>query len=254
MNASTSLEHFNQRWYLQFLTAPRLCFLRASGLQKPSCRWCMSSAIFVDASTGPYSASRPTCVAFHHSFSGPSVHPHSSVMIAQAAKGYATAIEDLTTILGYLSPYFPFTAGGSVVARRDIKVSVLAGRGGPREHRLVRYLITQPPFLGRANIPGTEPDLLRADLLPRPRRPPSPGIHPTRKCRQKTAAESTAHLRSGTGSPGRASERVRRATTPRGDVYGECLGTARRPRGVLGAPAHHMVAAQQRSRGQRGCG
>ena len=72
----------------------------------------------------------------------PPCNLYSSFMIAQAAKAYGTAIEDLTTILGYLSPYFPFTAGGSVVARRDIKVSVLARRGGPRDHRLVRYLTT----------------------------------------------------------------------------------------------------------------
>lgn len=39
---------------------------------------------------------------------------------------YGIAIEDLTIILGYFSPYFPFTAGGSIVAPRDIKVSFLA--------------------------------------------------------------------------------------------------------------------------------
>ncbi|KZT72744.1 hypothetical protein DAEQUDRAFT_543688 [Daedalea quercina L-15889] len=39
-----------------------------------------------------------------------------------AAKASSTVIEDLTTILGYFSPYFPFTAGGSALTRRDIKV------------------------------------------------------------------------------------------------------------------------------------
>ena len=102
-------------------------------------------------------------------------------MIAQSAKAYSTAIEDLTIILGYFSPYFPFTAGGSVVARRDIKVSVLA------RWRELRDLIGavpnyQPPApIGRANIPGTEPDLLRADLLPRPRGPPSSGVRAAHK-------------------------------------------------------------------------
>lgn len=37
-------------------------------------------------------------------------------------KAESTAIKELKQILGYLSPYFPFTVAGSVVAKRDIKV------------------------------------------------------------------------------------------------------------------------------------
>lgn len=42
--------------------------------------------------------------------------------IPQGDKAESTAIKELKQILGYLSPYFPFTVAGSVVAKRDIKV------------------------------------------------------------------------------------------------------------------------------------
>ena len=80
-----------------------------------------------------YSADCQTYVASHYS----QALIFTLIMVAQTANVYGTATEDLTTILGYFSPYFPFTAGGSVIARRNIKVSVLAGEGGLRDHRLV---------------------------------------------------------------------------------------------------------------------
>lgn len=109
-------------------------------------------------------------------------------------------------------------------------------------------------LLGRPSLPRAEPDSLRADLVPRPSGLSNPGVYPTHKCRQKAAAEGTTPIRTGTSPPGRARERVRRAPTPRGGVRGKRLGTASRTRSVLGAPAHHMVAPQQRSGRQRGRG
>ncbi|TFY52738.1 hypothetical protein EVJ58_g9842, partial [Rhodofomes roseus] len=69
-----------------------------------------------------------------------------------ATKAYSTAIEDLGTILGYFSPYFPFTAGGTALGKRDIKVEQAF-----QDLNLIYCELTSYLVLAAPHTPGAPP-------------------------------------------------------------------------------------------------
>ncbi|KAH9937104.1 uncharacterized protein B0H18DRAFT_1112984 [Fomitopsis serialis] len=64
-----------------------------------------------------------------------------------ATKAHGTAVEDLSTILGYFSPYFPFAVGGSTLARRDIKVEQAFQDLNLIYCELTSYLVLAAPII-----------------------------------------------------------------------------------------------------------